>query len=152
MIVKDNFNQNVAQIYKISWSQNAAKYSFFKKSTDPKISNTFFIVLVEDGYFITYPLWGHWCCEIVGPANSDLADNRIMSFPLCNLNIVAVMVKILLNMKKFSQKKRHFSGAKRGWESMSQFCTNSLHSQEKWTVALVEEHYSLCNYNLCSGR
>ena len=35
---------------------------------------------------------------------------------------------------------------------MSQFCTNSLHSQEKWTVALVEEHYSLCNYNLCSGR
>ena len=29
-----------------------------------------------------------------------------MSFPLCNLNIVAVMVKILLNMKKFSQKKK----------------------------------------------
>ena len=113
--MKDKFNQNVAQILKISWSQNAVKYSFSKKSfTDPKFSNIFFIILVEDGshesepYFITYLLYRHWYCAIVGPANSDLADNRIMSFPLCNLNIVAVMVKILLNMKKFSQKKKTF--------------------------------------------
>ena len=131
MIVWDNFNQNVAKIMKIQGLN---------------------MLLLSCIGALVYPLYRHWYCAIVGPANSDLADNRIMSFPLCNLNIVAVMVKILLNMKKFSQKKRHFSGAKRGWESMSQFCTNSLHSQEKWTVALVEEHYSLCNYNLCSGR
>ena len=92
MIVWDNFHQNVAKIMKIQGLN---------------------MLLLSCIRALVYPLYRHWYCAIVGPANSDLADNRIMSFPLCNLNIVAVMVKILLNMKKFSQKKRHFSETKK---------------------------------------
>ena len=89
----------------------------------------------------------HWHCVIVGPASSDLADNRIMSFPLCNLNIVAVMVKILLNMKKFSQKKKTFQ-----WSKKEKACPSfapTVCTHKKNGLSPLLKNIILCAITIC---